>query len=71
MISLVSLQHLITCNKGQSVMLPENEREASRPAELERNVEVLGLFKKISQFLVYNGVIKILINAFRHNFFTM
>ena len=52
-------------------MLPENEREASRPAELERNVEVLGLFKKISQFLVYNGVIKILINAFRHNFFTM
>ena len=46
MISLVSLQHHITCSKGQSVMLPGNNREASRPAGLERNVKVLGLFKK-------------------------
>ena len=46
--SLVSLQHPITCNKGQPVMLPGNKREASRPAGLERNVKVLGLFKNQS-----------------------
>ena len=52
-------------------MLPGNKSEASRPVRLERNVEVLGLFKEISQFLVYSDVIKISINAFGHNFFTM
>ena len=46
MISLVSLQHPIICNKGQSVMLPGNKREASCPAGLECNVKVLGLLKK-------------------------
>ena len=69
MISLVSLQHPITCNKGQSIMLPGNKRETSRPARLERNVEALGLFKKINQFLVYNYVIKISVNAFGHYLF--
>ena len=43
-------------------MLPGNKGETSRPASLERNVEALGLFKKINQFLVYNYVIKISIN---------
>ena len=47
-ISLVSLHHPIKCNKGQSVVLPGNKREASRPAGLERNVKVLGLFKNQS-----------------------
>ena len=51
MISLVSLQHPITCNKGQSIMLPGNKREASCPARLERNVEVLGLFIKYQSIL--------------------
>ena len=51
MISLVSLQNPVTCNKGQSIMLPGNKREASRPSRLERNVEVLGLFKKDQSIL--------------------